>query len=110
VYNLYSILKTPDHNVLLVRRLHLVSPALLPLGHGFEAHHLHRFLTLYADLTKRPNGLKGRPGTVSRPTCRALSRVGARVPVSGRHLVIYMWRCVLERGGWLHGADGCAAS
>jgi hypothetical protein len=30
MYNLYSILKTLDHDVLLVRRLHLVSYALLP--------------------------------------------------------------------------------
>jgi hypothetical protein len=30
MYNLYSILKTPEHGVLLVRRLHPLSPALLP--------------------------------------------------------------------------------
>jgi hypothetical protein len=36
MYNLYSILKTIYHDVLLVRRLHLVSPALLPSGLGFE--------------------------------------------------------------------------
>jgi hypothetical protein len=30
MYNLYSILKTPKHDVQPVRRLHLVSPALLP--------------------------------------------------------------------------------
>jgi hypothetical protein len=36
MYNLYSILQTPDHDVLLVRQLHPVSPALLPLGRGFE--------------------------------------------------------------------------
>jgi hypothetical protein len=29
MYNLYSILKARDHDVLLVRRLHPVSPALL---------------------------------------------------------------------------------
>jgi hypothetical protein len=28
------------------------------------------FLTFYTDLTKWPDGLTGRPGTVSRPTCR----------------------------------------
>jgi hypothetical protein len=28
MYNLYSILKTPKHNVLLVRQLHLVSPVM----------------------------------------------------------------------------------
>jgi hypothetical protein len=36
MYNLYSIIKIYEHNVLLVRRLHLVFPALLPLGCGFE--------------------------------------------------------------------------
>jgi hypothetical protein len=35
MYNLYSILKTTEHDVLLVRR-HIVSPALLPLGREFE--------------------------------------------------------------------------
>jgi hypothetical protein len=30
MYNLYSILKTSEHDVLLVRQLHPVSPALLP--------------------------------------------------------------------------------
>jgi hypothetical protein len=42
IYNLYSILKTSKHLVLLVRQLHRVSPALLPLGHEFEPHLLHR--------------------------------------------------------------------
>jgi hypothetical protein len=36
MYNLYSILKTPKHDVLLVRRLHLVSLALLPSGVRFN--------------------------------------------------------------------------
>jgi hypothetical protein len=36
MYNLYSILKTPEHDVVLVRQLHLVSPALFPSGCGFE--------------------------------------------------------------------------
>jgi hypothetical protein len=36
MYNLYSILKTHEHNVLLVNQLHLVSPALLPTGRGFD--------------------------------------------------------------------------
>jgi hypothetical protein len=40
MYNLYSILKTPDHDVLLVRRLHSVSPALLLSRRGFEPHHV----------------------------------------------------------------------
>jgi hypothetical protein len=44
MYNLYSILKTLKHDVLLVRRLHLVSPALLLSGHVFEPHLLHHFL------------------------------------------------------------------
>jgi hypothetical protein len=43
MYNIYSILKTLDYDVLLVIRLHSVSPALLPLGFGFEPHLLHRF-------------------------------------------------------------------
>jgi hypothetical protein len=33
--NLYLILKTPDHGVLLVRQLHPVSPALLPSDRVF---------------------------------------------------------------------------
>jgi hypothetical protein len=78
MYSLYSILKTPDHDVLLVRRLHPVSPALLPLGRGFEPHLLHHFLTFYADLTKWSNGLTGRPNTVSRPMCRAWAGAVAR--------------------------------
>jgi hypothetical protein len=45
MYNLYSIIKTPVYDVLLVRRLHPVSPTLLPSGRGFEPHLLHRFLT-----------------------------------------------------------------
>jgi hypothetical protein len=61
MYNLYSIFKTPQHDVLLVRRLHPVSHALLLSGRGFEPHLLHRFLTFYADLAN----------TVSRPACRA---------------------------------------
>jgi hypothetical protein len=32
MYNLYSILKTPDYDVLLVRQLHPVYPALLPIN------------------------------------------------------------------------------
>jgi hypothetical protein len=38
MYNLYSILKTSDHDILLVRYLHLVSPVLLPSEHGLEPH------------------------------------------------------------------------
>jgi hypothetical protein len=65
--NLYLILKTFEHDVLLVRQLHLVSPALLPSGHVFESHLLLCFLTFYADLIKCADGLTGWPGTVSRP-------------------------------------------
>jgi hypothetical protein len=71
MYNLYSILKTPEHDVLLVSWLHPVSLALHPPEHGFEPHLLHRFLTFYADLTKWLDGLMSRPDTVSRPACRA---------------------------------------
>ena len=56
MYNLYSILKTIECDVLLVRWLHLVSPALLPSGCRFKPHLLHRFLTFYADLTKWSDG------------------------------------------------------
>jgi hypothetical protein len=37
-----------------------------PLGHGFESHLLHCFLTFYADLIKWADGLTGWPDTVSR--------------------------------------------
>ena len=47
MYNLYSILKTIDHDVLLVRRLHLVSPALLPLGLKFEHRLLYYFFKYF---------------------------------------------------------------
>jgi hypothetical protein len=57
IYNLYSILKTFEHDVLLVRQLYSVSLALLPSGHGFEPHLLHYFLTFYADLIKWVDGL-----------------------------------------------------
>jgi hypothetical protein len=101
IYNLYSILKTLGHDVPLVRQLHPVSSALLPSGRGFEPHLLHRFLTFYADLTKWPDGLMGRPDTVSRPTCRAWARAVAR----GRRAR----GCVLGCEGWLRGVDERAA-
>jgi hypothetical protein len=66
IYNLYAILKTSKHYVLLVRQFHLVSSALLPLGHGLEPHILHRFLTFYADLIKWADGLTAWPSAVSR--------------------------------------------
>jgi hypothetical protein len=59
VYNLYSILKTYENDVLLVRQFYLVSLALLPSGHGFEPHLIHRFLTFHADLIKWFDGLTG---------------------------------------------------
>jgi hypothetical protein len=71
MYNLYSILKTSEYDVLLVRQLHPVSPAFLPSRRWFEPHLLHRSLTFYTDLTKWPDGLTGRPGMVGRPKCRA---------------------------------------
>jgi hypothetical protein len=47
MYNLYSILKTHEHDILLVRWFHLVSPTVLPLGRGFEPHLLHhRFFNI----------------------------------------------------------------
>jgi hypothetical protein len=59
IYNLYSILKTYEQDVILVRQLYPVSLALLPSGHGFELHLLHCFLTFYADLIKWVDGLTG---------------------------------------------------
>jgi hypothetical protein len=47
MYISYSILKTPEHDVLMVRRLHPMSSALLPSGRGFEPHILHRFNILH---------------------------------------------------------------
>jgi hypothetical protein len=66
IYNLYSTLKTSEHDVLLVRQLHPVFPALLLSRHGFKPHLLHRFLIFYADLIKWADGLTGWPGIVSR--------------------------------------------
>jgi hypothetical protein len=57
-------IKTLRHEVLLVIRLHPVSPALLPSGCGFKSYLLYRFLTFFVDLTKWPDELTGRPGTV----------------------------------------------
>jgi hypothetical protein len=52
-----SILKISEHDVLLVRQLYRVSPALLPSRHGFKPHLLYCFLTFYADLIKLADGL-----------------------------------------------------
>jgi hypothetical protein len=43
MYNLYSVLKTHEHDILLVRRLHSMSLILLPSGRGFEPRLLYRF-------------------------------------------------------------------
>jgi hypothetical protein len=43
MYSLYSILKTSEHDVLLVTQLYLVSSTILSSGHGFEPYLLHRF-------------------------------------------------------------------
>jgi hypothetical protein len=74
-YNLYSILKTYEHDVLLVRQLHLVSPAHLPSEHEFGPHFLHRFLTFYTDLIKWTDGLMGWPDTVSMLASHTWARV-----------------------------------
>jgi hypothetical protein len=71
MYNLYSILKTPKYDVLLVRKLHPVSFALLPSGRGFEPTSCITFLTFYTDLTKWLDGLTGRPNIISRSACHA---------------------------------------
>jgi hypothetical protein len=107
--NLYYILKTPEHDVLLIRRLHPVSPALLPLERGFEPRVLHRFLIFYANLTKWPDGLTGQPDMVSRLELRPMG-VGPSGPVPGRpfdHLYVkvwfWTWRLVVRRGrAWLN--------
>jgi hypothetical protein len=46
MYNLYSILKTTEHDVLLVRQLHPVSFALLPTGCGFKPYLLLCFYSI----------------------------------------------------------------
>jgi hypothetical protein len=59
-------IKASKYDVLLVRQLHLVSPALFPSVHGFEPHFLYRFLTFYVDLIKWTDGLTGWPDIVNR--------------------------------------------
>jgi hypothetical protein len=88
IFNLYSILKTFEHNVLLVRQLHPVSLAFLPSGHGFKPHILHRFLTFYADLIKF--NLAGPAQSTGRHDVLGpeLWPVGLW-PVPGRRLAIY---------------------
>jgi hypothetical protein len=86
MYNLYSILKISEHDVILVRRLHSVSPALLSLGYGFEPHLVHRFLTFYADLIKWSDGLMGQPDMDSRAACR----VGFEPHLVHRFLTFYV--------------------
>jgi hypothetical protein len=60
MYNLYLILKTHEHDVLLVRWLHLVSPILFPLW--VQTPSPTSFLIFYADLTKCSDGLMDRVG------------------------------------------------
>jgi hypothetical protein len=64
--NLYTYIqfifniKTFEHDVLLVRQLHLVSATLLPLGHGFKPHLLHYFFNIlrrFNQMGRRSNGL-----------------------------------------------------
>jgi hypothetical protein len=43
IYNLYSILKVINHDVLLVIWLYSLSPTLLPSELGFKLHLLHHF-------------------------------------------------------------------
>jgi hypothetical protein len=54
MYNFNSIIQTREHDVLLVRWLHLISLAFLTSGHVFKPHFLHYFLTFCADLTQWP--------------------------------------------------------
>jgi hypothetical protein len=67
-----------QYDVLLVRKLHPVSPVLLPSGCGSNPTSCTAVLTFYADLTKWSDGLTGRPDTVSKPTCRAWTRAVVR--------------------------------
>jgi hypothetical protein len=80
MYNLYSILKTSKHNVLLVIRLHPVYVTLtfLPSVRGFEPHFLHRSFTFYDNLTKWTDGLTGGPTRSAGRSCgpRASSLAG----------------------------------
>jgi hypothetical protein len=78
MYNLYSISRTPKHDVLLVRRLHSMSPALLPSGHWFEPHILHN----ESASVRAVPGLKLRASGLAGP-CRA------------DRLTIYTRRCGL---------------
>jgi hypothetical protein len=61
IYNLYSILKISEHDVLLVRQFHPVSLTFFYQSMDLNPHLSHYFfLTFYVDLIKwavRPNGL-----------------------------------------------------
>jgi hypothetical protein len=46
MYNIYSIFKTLDYDVLLVIRLHSMSSTLLSSGFGFKPHLLHHFFNI----------------------------------------------------------------
>jgi hypothetical protein len=92
IYNLYSVLKTSEHDVLLIRRLHPVySTFLLSSKHGFEPHLLYRFLTFYADLIKCPD-------MVTRPAGRNYGpqASGLAGPCRTASLAIYMQSVVLD--------------
>jgi hypothetical protein len=92
MYNLYSILKTPEHQVR--------TP---PPDH---------FLTFYVDLTKWPDGLTDRPNTVNRParqSCglRASGLAGHNAGSPFGHLYVEVWfgtwRLVVRRGRTCNG-------
>jgi hypothetical protein len=46
MYNLYSILKTPEHDILVVRQLHLMSAAIFSLGCGFILRQFNQMVRL----------------------------------------------------------------
>jgi hypothetical protein len=69
MYNLYSILKISEHDVLLVRQLRPVSSTLLPSGCGFKPHLLHRILIFYAELIWKNVGTFCKKMTDNRLNC-----------------------------------------
>jgi hypothetical protein len=109
MYNLHSILKKPEYDVLLVRKLHLVSSALLPSKRGFEPQQR-------AGPTESA-GWHAVPGPEMWHAGVGLARHSQHV-VPGPELwpagvgsvpdAIWPSICVLGREGWLRGADGRA--
>jgi hypothetical protein len=99
MYNLYSIFKTLEHDILLVRQFHLVSPVLLLSRHELKPHLLQHSLTFYADLTKWPKGLTGQPGSQAGVPCLGQSCGPGALGLAGLcqavYLAIYMRRCGL---------------